>query len=185
MKISANDNRRTLGRKVTADEEVFEEEIETPVEDIEVKEEVADVEVEPEAMGLLFEAEDVAELIAEVTGTPVEVASEDEAVVFTVGDDEFTVTPEGDEEILEATRRPFRGKRPVGASRNVRRPVRSARDARRPARKPLERRPVRSTKDVRAEDCKAACGTKKEEKKPEKKEVKASRTIKKFPKTSK
>lgn len=182
MKISANDNRR-LGRKVTADEEVFEEEIEAPVEDIEV-EEVADVEVEPEAMGLLFEAEDVAELIAEVTGTPVEVASEDEAVVFTVGDDEFTVTPEGDEEILEATRRPFRGKRPVGASRSVRRPVRSARDARRPARKPLERRPVRSTKDVRAEDCKAACDEK-GAKKPEKKEVKASRTIKKFPKLSK
>lgn len=75
-------------------------------------------EVAPEAADLLFEAEDVAELVAEVTGQPVEVSAEDDgnAVTFTVGDDEFTVEAEGDEEILESVRRTFRGKRPVSAS---------------------------------------------------------------------
>lgn len=75
-----------------------------------------EVVVDPEASDLLFEAEDVAELVAEVTGEPVEVAVEDDSVTFSVGDDDYTVEPEGDEEILEATRRPMRGKRKVSAS---------------------------------------------------------------------
>lgn len=72
--------------------------------------------VAPEASDLLFEAEDVAELVAEVTGAPVEVTADDTTVVFTVGEDEYTVEAEGDEEILETSRRTFRGKRTVAAS---------------------------------------------------------------------
>lgn len=74
-----------------------------------------DVTVEPEATDLLFEAEDVAELIAEVTGEAVDVTAEEESVTFAVGDSEFTVEAEGNEEILESVRRPLKGKRTVAA----------------------------------------------------------------------
>lgn len=65
---------------------------------------VADTEVEvaPEATELLFEAEDVAELVAEVTGEDVAVEVAENGVEFTVGEDIITVEPEGDEELLEA-----------------------------------------------------------------------------------
>lgn len=95
----------------------------TAAEDIEeqVVEQVADtgaedVVVEPEASDLLFEAEDVAELLAEVTGEPVEVTAEENTVVFAVGEDEFTVEAEGDEEILESVRKPLKGKKAVSAA---------------------------------------------------------------------
>lgn len=77
---------------------------------------VGTAEVAPEATDLLFEAEDVAELVAEATGEPVEVTADEDSVTFAVGEDEYTVEAEGDEEILEATRRPLRGKRRVSAS---------------------------------------------------------------------
>lgn len=77
--------------------------------------------VAPEASDLLFEAEDVAELVAEVTGEAVEVTADDTTVTFAVGEDEYTVEAEGDEEVLETSRRTFRGKRPVSAS--TRRPM--------------------------------------------------------------
>lgn len=77
---------------------------------------VSTAEVAPEATDLLFEAEDVAELVAEATGEPVEVTADEDSVTFAVGEDEYTVEAEGDEEILEATRRPLRGKRRVSAS---------------------------------------------------------------------
>lgn len=102
-------------RKITADDAV-----DAPV----VVDEVAkaadaapDAEVAPEASELLFETEEVAQLLAEVTGETVDVELDDEneAVKFTVGDDEFTVHAEGDEEILES-RRVGRGKREVAAS---------------------------------------------------------------------
>lgn len=90
--------------KVVADEEI--EIVEEPevVEDVEAPEE--EVEVAPEVASLLFEAEDVAELIAEVTGQPVaaEAAEDGESVEFTVGEDVFTVSADGDEEILESRR---------------------------------------------------------------------------------
>ena len=79
-------------------------------------EELDEVTVAPEASELLFEAEDVAELVAEVTGQPVDVTAEEDTVVFTIGEDEFTVQAEGDEEVLEATRKNIRGKRTVAAS---------------------------------------------------------------------
>ena len=98
---------------------------------------VATADVDPEATDLLFEAEDVAELVAEVTGEPVEVTVEDDSVKFAVGDDEFRVEPEGDEEILEAVRLP-RKKRAVAAS------------TRRPARRPAPaKRPVKSSRTIR------------------------------------
>lgn len=98
---------------------------------------VATADVDPEATDLLFEAEDVAELVAEVTGEPVEVTVEDDSVKFAVGDDEFLVEPEGDEEILEAVRLP-RKKRAVAAS------------TRRPARRPAPaKKPVKSSRTIR------------------------------------
>lgn len=72
--------------------------------------------VAPEATDLLFEAEDVAELVAEVSGEPVEVTADEDSVVFAVGEDEYTVEAEGDEEILETSRRALAGKRKVSAS---------------------------------------------------------------------
>ena len=171
MKISSADKVRR-DRRIVAEEELVDDVVvDEKVEDVE---EVAEVEVEPEAYGLLFEAEDVAELVAEITETPVEVTVDDEVVTFAVGDDEFTVTPEGDEEILEAVRRPLKNKKAVRASavrraprsaRPVRagaRPVRAARPAGRPIRREVDKKPAE-----------AACGTKKP--------VKSSKTIKKFP----
>lgn len=87
-------------RAIKADEEI--EEIEAPIEEAPAEE---SVNVDAEASELLFEAEDVAELIAEVSGQPVDVTADENEVVFTVGEDEYTVTPEGDEEIVEESKR--------------------------------------------------------------------------------
>lgn len=99
-------------RRIVADEEI----INTPA----VADEGAEgtVDVAPEATDLLFEAEDVAELIADVTGEAVEVeiADEEDTVTFTVGEDEFVVEAEGTEEILESVRKNVRGKKAVTAS---------------------------------------------------------------------
>ena len=87
----------------------------------------SEVEVAPEATELLFEAQDVADLVAAVTDEDVQVETEGEQVVFTVGEDEFTVEPEGDEEILESVKinkRPVKANRAVRANRSVKRPVR-------------------------------------------------------------
>ncbi len=105
-------------RAVKADEEI--EEIEAPVEDAPI--DAGGVNVDAEASELLFEAEDVAELIAEVSGQPVDVTADEDEVIFTVGEDEYTVTPEGDEEIVEESRR-VRRARSVKAGRAVRRPM--------------------------------------------------------------
>lgn len=86
--------------------------------------------VAPEASDLLFEAEDVAELVAEVTGEPVDVSADDDTVTFAVGEDEYTVEAEGDEEVLEAVRRPLRNKKAVAASRRINRNTRTRRSAR-------------------------------------------------------
>lgn len=95
-------------RRIVADEEVMVEETE--------------VDVAPEATDLLFEAEDVAELVAEITGSPVEVTVDDsgDAVTFAVGEDEFLVEADGGEEVLEAVRKPMKNKRTVAANKKVR-----------------------------------------------------------------
>lgn len=70
---------------------------------------------------LLFEVEDVAEVLAEATGEPVDYTVDDETteVTFTVGEDEITVTPEGDEEVVEESTR-VRGRR-IAAARRMQR----------------------------------------------------------------
>ncbi len=88
---------------------------------------VAETIVEDDAKELLFETEDVAGIIAEVTGEDVEVSAEGTTADFTIlYEDEpetITIESEGDEEILEAaTEKPFQSKRRVAASttRNAR-----------------------------------------------------------------
>ena len=106
----------------------------------------AEVNVEPEASELLFEAEDVAELLAEVTGEVVDVTADSDQVVFSVGEgedaQEFTAVPETDAEILESSRRNLRGKRTVSASR---RPARQS--SRRPV-KASTRRPAKTIRKI-------------------------------------
>lgn len=95
---------------------------------------VADTDVAPEASELLFDANDVADLVAEVTGEDVEVTAEDTSVTFDVGEESYTVEAEDDgsiEEVESSVRVPRR-KRPVSAS------TRS--DARRPAKRIARRR---------------------------------------------
>lgn len=97
---------------------VAEETVDAPETGVAAPEADADVEVAPEATALLFETEDVAELLAEVTGEPVSVEAEDgdDTIKFTVGENEYTVEPDGDEEILEAAHKPLANKRKVAAS---------------------------------------------------------------------
>ena len=110
-KSAVKANSRAVRRAVRASEE---EEVQE-----EFVEEEATVDVAPEASDLLFEVEDVAELVAEVTGQEVSVTAEDDVITFEVGDDAYTVEAEGDEEILESTRRPLKGKAPVKASKRL------------------------------------------------------------------
>ena len=152
---------------------VAEDEIE--VEDVVVDD---DVVIAPEASDLLFEAEDVAELLAEVTGDVVEATAEGDEVTFAIGEgdtiEEYTVTAEGDEEILESSRRAFRGKRPVRASRRPmgRRPV---------GRKPIGRRPVKASR--RPAPARKPLTRRADTAKTQ--PVKASKTIRKVPSTKK
>lgn len=105
-----------------------------------------DVDVAPEASELLFDSEDVARLLAEATDQPVEVTAEEDQVVFAVGDKELTAEPDGDEEVLEAVRKPFRNKRPVKASNRQRgRRIEASRKAA-PAKAPKTIRVVPSLK---------------------------------------
>lgn len=95
-------------RRIVAEAEI-DPQIDAPVEDVDMQEEGAgEVTVDEEATDLLFEANDVAQLVAEVTGEDVDVTSDagTGTVTFGVGDQEFTVEPEGDEEILEARKMP-------------------------------------------------------------------------------
>ena len=75
----------------------------------------SEVTIDPAAVELLFETQDVADLISEVTGEDVSVEMDEagEAVTFTVGDDEITVTPEEDAEIVESAKSIRSARRPV------------------------------------------------------------------------
>lgn len=104
-------------RAIKAGEE-FEDEMidDAPVVD-DVEDEVEDVEIAPEATELLFEVEDVAELVAEVTGEDVTVDADENVVEFTIGDDEvYTVEPDDDAELVESAKS---CRKPVKASRRV------------------------------------------------------------------
>lgn len=113
-------------KAIKADDELDVEDELPEVED-------TDVEVSPEATELLFETEDVAQLLAEVTQKPVDVDTTDdgESVEFTVGEDVYTVESEGDEEVLESARKPFKRKKAIKSSRqtskNIKKPVRQIR----------------------------------------------------------
>lgn len=100
---------------------VVKAEDELDVEDTPMPEGDGDVSVDPEATDLLFEAEDVAQLVAEVTGEEVEVTIDDEAdnVSFAVGEDVYTVEPDEDVDVLESCKTPK--KFSVKASRATRR----------------------------------------------------------------
>lgn len=88
--------------------------------------EAPETEVAPEATELLFETEDVAQLLAEVTDEDVTVDVDDDTdeIVFTVADEEYTVAPDGEEELLEASTRIMGKKRVSAASKLRKRPMR-------------------------------------------------------------
>lgn len=119
-------HRKRSTKAIKADDELDVEDELPEVEDI-------DVEVSPVATELLFETEDVAQLLAEVTQQPVDVdtADDGESVEFTVGKDVYTVESEGDEEVLESVRKPFKRKKAIKSSRqmskNIKKPVRQIR----------------------------------------------------------
>lgn len=135
--VKASRYTRRPSRAIKAEDEVFEE-------DVQIDEEIPEeggVDVDPEATDLLFEAEDVAELVAEITGETVDVTVDEDVVVFSVGDADYTVEAEGDEETVESSRKIAKSKKPVAAStrrpaRPARKPVAASRNARpaRPAR---------------------------------------------------
>lgn len=99
------------GKKVVAEEEVMTEE----------------VEVAPEAAEMMFEAEDVAELLAEVTGREVTVDVTDDATACTieVGEDVFEIDASDAEVLYDeeaapapvAESRRLRARKPVAASK--------------------------------------------------------------------
>ena len=108
------------------DDEIIDDEIDTPED------------APAEEAELLFEAADVAEVLSEYSGEPVDYTVDDETteVTFTIGDDEITITPEGDEEVVEESSRIRRSARRVAASRAARRArrVAASRSVRRPRR---------------------------------------------------
>lgn len=79
----------------------------------------AETEVATEATELLFEAEDVAEILAEVSGEDVEVTADGDVVTFAVGEDEYVVEAEGDEEYVESSVS-IKNKKAVAASTRTR-----------------------------------------------------------------
>lgn len=83
---------------------------------------MAETEIADEAAELLFEVEEVAELISNVTGEDVEVTTDGDTAEFAVGDEVFTVEAEGTEEVLESSRIRKSAKR-VSASARAKRPM--------------------------------------------------------------
>lgn len=85
---------------------------------------MADTEVAEEVVELLFEANDVADLIAEVTGEDVTVESDGDVAEFTVGEETYTCEPDAGADTVESSTR-VRRRNSVKAS--TRRPVRAGR----------------------------------------------------------
>ncbi len=76
----------------------------------------SDSDVVTEVVGLLFEPNDVADILAEITGEDVEVNAEGENVTITIGEDSWEVTAEPDDEFVEASTRMSNHNRQVAAS---------------------------------------------------------------------
>lgn len=129
-RVSSASTRRPVraSRKPIKAEDEIEEIDDIDVEDIDVDD---FEEPEIEEQEILFEAEDVAEVLAEATGEPVDYTVDDETteVTFTVGENEITVTPEGDEEVVEESTI-VRGRK-IAASRKMRRPAKKVAASRR------------------------------------------------------
>ena len=131
-KIAASTVKRPISssRAIKADDEI--EEIEDFEEEAPIEDDFEEVPEEDVDSELLFEADDVASIIAEITEEPVDYTVDDETseVTFTYGDAEITVTPEGDEEVVEQSTRVIGKKvqaskmakpaRKVSASRRIR-----------------------------------------------------------------
>ena len=83
---------------------------------------MAETEVAEEAQDLLFEAEDVAELIAEITGEDVKVEADETAVTFDVAGEQFTCEADEDDEVVESSTRVRAGRRIAASAK--RRPMR-------------------------------------------------------------
>ena len=79
-----------------------------------------------EAAEMLFQGEDVAELLAEVTGAPVDMEVDGESVIFTVEDEEFVIEPEEGLEVVESKTVVSSKKKPVEAATKKRRGTVSA-----------------------------------------------------------
>lgn len=78
----------------------------------------ADTNVDSAASDLLFEAEDVAQLVAEITGEDVEVTADENEVTFEVAGESYTCEAEGDEEVVEMSVKARKPMRKLTASRN-------------------------------------------------------------------
>ena len=105
-KIAASTVKRPVrSRAIKADDEI--EEIEDFEEEAPIDDDFEEAPEEDVDSELLFEADDVASIIAEITEEPVDYTVDDETseVTFTYGDAEITVTPEGDEEVVEQSTR--------------------------------------------------------------------------------
>ena len=109
----------TKSRKVTAAEDVVDDI--DDIDDIDDMGDMGEISIAPEATDLLFEAEDVAELLAEVTGSPVDVSADGSVVSFDIGDETYTVEAVGDEEIVESSTRIMSSKRIVAPSKTIKR----------------------------------------------------------------
>lgn len=109
-----------VSSKIVADDEVM----------------VDDTMPEESASDLLFEADDVAELLSEVTGEEVGVDTDEDTVIFTVGDDEYTIEAEGDEEELTACTKPVKTRKDdkevksSARARKTSRPVKASQQSR-------------------------------------------------------
>lgn len=144
--IRASKSNRASRSTVSASREMAKRRAVKSDEDIDISEEELDIpadaegdagaiDIDPAASELLFETEDVANIIAEFTGDDVEVTVDDEgdgAVTFAAGENEITVTPDGDEEVVESSSKLRRARRVSAARRmSARRPARRVSAARR------------------------------------------------------
>lgn len=145
-------------RIFAADAEDFDEIVERDIKDDGIAD---DVIIAPEAEAILFETEDVAELVADIVEDTVEVSTDLDTgeVVFAVGDDEYTVIPDEDAEYVSSSRRIARRNRIHASSSRqpqrsprVHRPVSAA--TRRPSSRPgtshrSSRTPVQASRKTR------------------------------------
>ena len=97
----------------------------------------ADTDIAEEAADLLFETDDVAELLSQVTGEDIDVTADGDVVEFGVGDESYTCSAEpGDETVESSTRTRARRRVSAASGRRV-----AASTGRRPAGRTVRRVP--------------------------------------------